>query len=314
MSDDYLWDRSGKPDPDVERLEQILGTARYQAPAVPRRTRSSFRGRVIWAAAAALLVATGVGTWQVTRVSPGSFPVTRLAGLPLVNEQPVKDSARLFPGNWLETDARSGAEIRVANIGEVTVAPRSRLRLVSTGPAGHRLELARGEIQARVLAPPRLFVVDTPSASAVDLGCAYTLTVDDQGNSILRVTRGEVSLEGGGRSAIVVAGTLCQTRPHQPPGTPYSDDAPPAFREALASWDFGSGGEPALHQALSVARKADSVSLWHLLTRVPEGDRPEVYAKLSSFVPPPKSVKPEEVNHLDQRQLDQWWGKVTDDR
>ena len=30
MNDDYLWDKSGPPDPAVQQLEEILGTLRYQ--------------------------------------------------------------------------------------------------------------------------------------------------------------------------------------------------------------------------------------------------------------------------------------------
>jgi mRNA-degrading endonuclease toxin of MazEF toxin-antitoxin module len=30
MSDDYLWDRTGEPDTDVQELENVLGTLRYQ--------------------------------------------------------------------------------------------------------------------------------------------------------------------------------------------------------------------------------------------------------------------------------------------
>ncbi|MDQ6653609.1 MAG: hypothetical protein M3Y84_12805 [Acidobacteriota bacterium] len=30
MNDDYLWDRAGEPDPEIQQLEQILGTLRYQ--------------------------------------------------------------------------------------------------------------------------------------------------------------------------------------------------------------------------------------------------------------------------------------------
>lgn len=30
MKDDYLWDKSGEPDPDIQELEEILGTLRYQ--------------------------------------------------------------------------------------------------------------------------------------------------------------------------------------------------------------------------------------------------------------------------------------------
>lgn len=30
MNDDYLWDKTGEPDPEIQHLEQILGTLRYQ--------------------------------------------------------------------------------------------------------------------------------------------------------------------------------------------------------------------------------------------------------------------------------------------
>ena len=30
MEDKYLWDRSGEPDPEIQVLEEILGTLRYQ--------------------------------------------------------------------------------------------------------------------------------------------------------------------------------------------------------------------------------------------------------------------------------------------
>ena len=30
MNEDYLWDKSGPPDPEIQKLENILGTLRYQ--------------------------------------------------------------------------------------------------------------------------------------------------------------------------------------------------------------------------------------------------------------------------------------------
>jgi hypothetical protein len=30
MKDDYLWDKTGQPDPEIQKLEEILGTLRYQ--------------------------------------------------------------------------------------------------------------------------------------------------------------------------------------------------------------------------------------------------------------------------------------------
>jgi hypothetical protein len=56
------------------------------------------------------------------------------------------------------------------------------------------LSLERGALHARIAAPPRLFIVDTPSAMAVDLGCEYKLDVDAAGNSRLHVTSGFVAL------------------------------------------------------------------------------------------------------------------------
>jgi hypothetical protein len=64
MNEDYLWDKSGEPDPDVERLENALGRLRYRRPAEPLplpavTTRRPFRlslSRPALAIAATLLI------------------------------------------------------------------------------------------------------------------------------------------------------------------------------------------------------------------------------------------------------------------
>jgi hypothetical protein len=30
MNDNYLWDRTGEPDPEIQKLEELLGELRYQ--------------------------------------------------------------------------------------------------------------------------------------------------------------------------------------------------------------------------------------------------------------------------------------------
>src|SRR5262249_60943740 len=92
---------------------------------------------------------------------------------------------RLVVGQWLETDGSSRARVRVGAIGEVVVDPDTRLRLLEATASAHRLSLARGKVHAAILAPPRLFFVETPSAVAVDLGCAYTLEVAPQASALL---------------------------------------------------------------------------------------------------------------------------------
>ena len=72
-----------------------------------------------------------------------------------------------------------------------------------------------------IWAPPRLFFVDTPAGVAADLGCAYTLEVDDHGDGLLHVTSGWVALQLKDRESMVPAGASCATRPGVGPGTPF---------------------------------------------------------------------------------------------
>ena len=235
-----------------------------------------------------------------------AWSVARIAGAPTVGADRIHGTGRLQVGQWLETDAASRARLSVANIGQVDVEPNTRIRLVETRANEHRLHLARGAMEARVSAPPRLFFVETPSAVAVDMGCAYTLQVDDLGRSLLRVTLGWVAFVLNGRESIVPAGAQCETRPGIGPGTPYFEDAPAALRKALARLDFEQGGAPALAVVLAEADLPDTLTLWHLLARVPEGLRGQVYDRLTELVPPPTGVSRAGVLRLDPGMLDRW--------
>ena len=108
MNDDYLWDRTGEPDPEIQQLEEILGTLRYQ----PRplripaglqvgRERSFFRSsapRLAIAATIALLL-LGLGVWlglqrlqrrqQPAIVNTGGAPKPNQAAAPNENRKPA---------------------------------------------------------------------------------------------------------------------------------------------------------------------------------------------------------------------------------
>jgi hypothetical protein len=209
----------------------------------------------------------------------------------------------------LETDGSSRAQIAVSSIGTVEVDENTRVRLLETAPTEHRLELARGKMSAMIWAPPRLFFVDTPSAVAADLGCAYELEVDDHGAGRLRVTSGWVALQLKERESIVPAGAACETRPGVGPGTPFFEDASQQFIEALKAIDFehdSAGGKQALITLLNEARWRDTLTLWHLLTRVHADDRALVYDKLAGFVAPPPDVTREGILQLNNFMLTRW--------
>jgi len=237
-----------------------------------------------------------------------SWNVETLAGTPRVGNSSTGE--KLAVGEFLETDANSRARVEVANIGNVEIAPNSRVKLVETRSTEHRLALERGELKAKILAPPRLFIVDTPSAVAVDLGCEYTLEVDEKGNSRLHVTSGFVALENGRFSAIVPAGAIALTRKGKGVGTPFAEDSSAKLQDALHKFDFENGGDAALQTVISESNIYDSITLWHLLSRVPKAKRSEVFNTLANYVEPPKSVTVEGVLRLDKKMLDAWWKEI----
>jgi len=277
---------------------------------IAAKARVRFRAwLLIPLAAAAALAVLLLGRRGPPR--PGeAWEVTRVAGLPLVGTTPLGATGALKVGDWLQTDDSSRAVILVGDIGHVDVKPDTRIRLVRAQRTDHRLALERGEIYATVDAPPRLFFVDTPAGTVVDLGCAYTLAVDSSGDGTIRVSAGYVEFDWSGRRSIVPLGFRAETRRGFGPGTPYAEDAPQALRRALAAFDFASGGAEAVRQALAAARPEDAVSLWHLLGRVDPALRAGVYDRLATLVPPPAGVTRPGALQLDRAPLETYWNTI----
>ena len=224
------------------------------------------------------------------------------------------ETRNLGLGQVLETDPSSKASLRDANTGEIEVEPGTRLRVFAGNSGSKRVRLERGTIHATIWAPPGEFVVDTPSAVAVDLGCVYTLHVDDNGDGLLRTTMGWVGFKRAGHESFIPAGAACHTRKKTGPGTPYFEDASDTFRRALSTLDREGAMQDERTAALAVvltqARKRDALTLWHLLARVAEADRGRVYDRLFQRVPAPAGVTRAGILHLDPQMLDLWWNEL----
>jgi hypothetical protein len=111
------------------------------------------------AASLILLVMFGAGgAWFYLRSTrpTSSWEVARLSGAPSIDADRIGATGRLGIGEWLETDADSRAQIKVADIGQVEVDPDTRIRLVETRRTEHRLELARGRMHATIYAAASL--------------------------------------------------------------------------------------------------------------------------------------------------------------
>jgi len=378
--DDYLWDRSGPPDPEVERLETLLRPLGHQeSGSIPlvrldaettvrlkpdttyvsaehtptfvsgAQTATFVSGaqtathvsaaqtathvsaaqtsthvsatstagakslRYIPALAAAALIAIVAGGWWMVSPSRPQTPgweVTTIEGAPTIASRSILSRSELPVGDWLETNERSQAGISVAGLGRIEIGPRTRVGLVSARAGDYRLNLERGTLHAVISAPAGQFFVETPSSLTVDLGCAYTLTVDEAGRGLVLVTAGWVGFEWQGRESFIPAGFVGATRPGVGPGTPYHERASSDVRAALELIDFsGESPEtgPALSRVLAEAGERDEVTLWHLLTRVPAGERDRVFDRLARFVPPPVSVTREGIRLERRDMLDAWW-------
>ena len=273
--DDYLWDRSGPAPPEIQRLEGLL--SRYRAPR--REPSRRLRPVALVAVAAAVLAAVALVAF---RPAGNEDALAWEVAWEVAWAGDGERTTRLRVGEWLETDGARSATIAVADIGHVEVQPDSRIRLVDSGADGHRMQLARGRLHASVYAPPRIFVIDTPAARAVDLGCAYELEVDESGAGLLRVTSGHVELDGEGGVAFVPADALCPLVAGVGPGLPYFADAPAPLR-ALDPADAD-----ALARAVAAARPADTLTLWHALPRTPQASRRGLVERIAALagIPP----------------------------
>jgi hypothetical protein len=267
------------------------------------------------AAAAAVVLMVGV-TWKnaappaTTSATDdkGSWDVSALVGTPRVGASALVGDGRIAVGQTLTTDAGSRARMAVSDIGQVTIDESSRVQLVETREGRYRLTLERGTLHAAIAAPPGQFVVNTPSATATDLGCIYALHVNDDGSGLLSVEAGWVALEERGRESFVPAGASSRSDRVNGPGTPRYDDADRAFRDALDEVDRrGDAASASLRFVLDHARDRDAMTLWHLIPRVGTSDRRAVIDALAARVPLPAVVTRDAILRLDRAALDRWW-------
>ena len=299
MNNDYLWDKSGDPDPEIQQLESLLAPLAYRP---GRRFRQPRRRWPIMLAIAAtvLIVAGAAWIWMARRQPAGpSWQVLALDG----SERQRKFSR----GGTVETGATSRLRLDLDTFGRIEVEPNTSMRLLVTKDDEQRMSLAHGKIHALIWAPPGQFYVNTPSSVTIDLGCSYTLEVDQMtGNGTLKVDFGWVAFEDHGRESFIPAHAVCVTRHGRGPGIPCYEDAAPALRGAVDRFD--TTDEPQTVPAiLAAARERDALTVWHLLKQVPARNRGEVFDRLAQLVQVPEKVKRDRVLAGDPRAYDALW-------
>jgi len=308
-NDDPLWTARGALPDDLAKLETQL--ANLPLPPEPdwRRVvrepvRVSFRPMpLVWAAAAALLVVAVAGEWLVR----DAWHVEAIEGR--VTQRGPALAGRLPAGGACETDAASRVRVQVAGLGQVELEPGTVVRRVAGRRGETRLALDHGTLHARIVAPPRAFVVETRVGVATDLGCAYTLSLDRERSGSLRVTEGRVAFTDNGQEAFIPAGVWCPLT-QAGVGVPRREYASEHFLALLEDYDQPACASGTLDSVLAAAEPSDAISLWHLLPRVAGGDRVKVAHRLAALISPPAEVSVERVLALEPAALDAWWAAI----
>ena len=297
---EYWWDGSGTPDPEIVSLERTLRPLRYRS----RRYVRVGLWQAGLAMAAALLLVWAASPGENLRSSGLSVKV--LAGSPRAGGHLLSKRDHLAAGEWLVTDSQSAVLIHVGEVGQVRVEPRSRVRIVSSSKTLQHFELQEGMIHSAVWAPSRQFVVETPAGRAVDLGCEYTLAVDDRGHGMLCVETGWVSLEMNDRTTLVPSGAQCEMRPGIGPGTPYLAGATPDYVDMLRAFDFEPGMEPSVGDLIDLASPCDAFSLVYLVDRVEPRERGRIFDRVTELYPPWEGITRAGIVALEAAAVTSW--------
>jgi hypothetical protein len=301
MNNDYLFDRSGEPDADVANLEALLGRYRTAAPMPDFRRLVVMRPRRRWpfAVAAALILCAIIGALRIYS-PPNRWRATASSGAAIVPH------FLLRAGDVVRTGAQGSVRLESSAVGMLDIGANTTVKLIESRRNRHRLALTAGTIHAKTTSMPGVFVIDTPHARAIDLGCEYTLTVVRGGGGELHVISGWVDLSHGWEQSLVPEGASASMTADGELTVPVFDDAAPQFRAAVR--DFAHRHD--LSTILSLARRRDALTLLNLFRLTTSEESVVLFDRLNQLVPAPASISREAVRDWRPDVTELWWRPI----
>jgi hypothetical protein len=300
MNGDYLWDGTGEPDAEVQKLEALLRPYRFAAPVPDFAQVAVVRRRSRWPLllAAAVMLCAILGGIRLAVPREG-WRATESSGAAAVPH------AILRTGDVVTTGAGS-VRLESRAVGVVDIGAHTTLRLVESRKTRQRLALSAGTIHAKTTSVPGVFVIDTPRARAIDIGCEYTLTIAKDGAGELRVIAGWVDLTHGYEQSLVPQGASAMIDGDGELTVPIFDDAAPAFREAVRN--FAAAHD--LATIVTLSRKRDALTLLNLFRLATPDERVVLFDRLNALVPAPPSIVRDDVRNWQPDVTEHWWPPV----
>ena len=152
MNEDYLWDKSGEPDPEIQQLEQTLGLLRYKRPVQPLPLpamlarpwyRPGFSPMLAIAATLVVLVLAG-GLWLGLRRSASSAGTSSVAATstPRAASSPQRVSGPAPRTGPIDPTARNSVPRDDDQERGKLSAPRGPRNIIHRTPYNQRQEIA----------------------------------------------------------------------------------------------------------------------------------------------------------------------------
>ncbi len=318
----YLWDRTGTPDPTTAQLEHALRPLRFSGTLHPPAEPARRWLRPLALAAAVALIS--LGAWMSLRhqsprtAPPATTPTWTVASsvgkVHLSDPVAVKAAAT---ERTLATDDASRAVLTCGEHSTVSVESNSRVTIIDGDPRWPWAALANGSVFTQVSATDHPVLLGVLGGSiAVRPGSAASITVDDESGSAQTTCKtGEVHIAWrGDRQTRLVGPATCSISRDAGPALPLPASLTPAATKAVDelahllaySTKSPKQADDTLRTFLAGATREQAPLLWNLLWRVEGDQRRAVRDRLAFFIKQPK-MHPDAVLKLDPAAMDAWW-------
>lgn len=320
-NEQYLWDRTGTPDPTTAQLEHALRPLRFSGTLHPPAEPARRWLRPLALAAAVALIS--LGAWMSLRhqsprtAPPATTPTWTVASsvgkVHLSDPVAVKAAAT---ERTLSTDESGRAVLACGEHSTVNVESNTRMRFVDGDPLHPWVSLASGSLFTQVSAKDRPVLVGVPGGSiAIRPGAAASISVDEQsGSAHTTCKRGELHIAWSDRQTRVLGPATCAITRDLGPALPLPASMSPAacgvVEELAGLLAYGAKSpkqaDDMLRTFLAGATREQAPLLWNLLWRVEGDQRRAVRDRLAFLIKQPK-MHPDAVLKLDPAAMDAWW-------
>lgn len=255
----------------------------------PETKKASFVTKNWYWLASAAVVLLIVSVVLLSSASKNILSVEEMSNWKLVN---MKGGAfvngvlsdKVNVGDWIQTDSVSSVVLKIANVGDISIEPNTKVRFIQSDGNISKMEVLYGTVNTSTSQPDK-FVLQSSNLKVQDKGGSYSFKVDDKGNGVIYVNSGIANVESGNKSAVVTDGTFIMYKPEFGVGTPFRKDSKPEFQDALFQYDFNNGGAPSIYYAMANAGPEDYSSLLNLIPRVDDRTKYLVLNKLNKLSP-----------------------------